>query len=64
MWGLNLSSIGIEMLEVIKIPTPEQLKADIELVKYLKEKYKTIEYLVGIMSIKIFEKHPVIFRKR
>ena len=42
--GLNLSSIGIENIGGNKKElTQEQLKANIELVKYLKEKYKTIE---------------------
>lgn len=62
--GLNLSSIGIENVGGDKKSlTPEQLKADIELVKYLKEKYKTIEYLIGHYEYQNFEKHPLFLEK-
>ncbi|WP_457747126.1 glycoside hydrolase family 3 N-terminal domain-containing protein [Sulfurimonas sp.] len=49
--GLNYSSIGIENVggEENKKEdlTSEQVKANIALINYLKEKYPTIEYLVG-----------------
>ena len=62
--GLNLSSIGIENVGGDKKSlTPEQLKANIELVKYLKEKYKTIEYLIGHYEYRKFEKHPLFLEK-
>lgn len=62
--GLNLSSIGIENVGGNKKSlTAEQLKANIELVKYLKEKYKTIEYLIGHYEYKKFEKHPLFLEK-
>ena len=62
--GLNLSSIGIENVGGNKKSlTAEQLKANIELVKYLKEKYKTIEYLIGHYEYTNFEKHPLFLEK-
>ena len=62
--GLNLSSIGIENVGGDKKSlTNEQLKANIELVKYLKEKYKTIEYLIGHYEYQSFEKHPLFLEK-
>ena len=62
--GLNLSSIGIENVGGNKKElTKEQLKANIELVKYLKEKYKTIEYLIGHSEYRKFEKHPLFLEK-
>jgi beta-N-acetylhexosaminidase len=62
--GLNLSSIGIENVGGDKKSlTPEQLKANIELVKYLKDKYKTIEYLIGHYEYRKFEKHPLFLEK-
>ena len=62
--GLNLSSIGIENVGGDKKSlTQEQLKANIELVKYLKEKYKTIEYLIGHYEYRNFEHHPLFLEK-
>ena len=62
--GLNLSSIGIENVGGDKKSlTQEQLKANIELVKYLKEKYKTIEYLIGHYEYQSFENHPLFLEK-
>jgi len=62
--GLNLSSIGIENVGGNKKSlTVEQLKANIKLVKYLKEKYKTIEYLIGHYEYRKFEKHPLFLEK-
>jgi len=62
--GLNLSSIGIENVGGNKESlTKEQLKANIELVKYLKEKYKTIEYLIGHYEYTKFENHPLFLEK-
>lgn len=49
--GLNYSSIGVENVggknNKIDDLTPAQVKANIALVKYLKAKYPSIEYLVG-----------------
>ena len=62
--GLNLSSIGIENIGGNKKDlTKEQLAANIELVKYLKDKYKTIEYLIGHYEYTSFEKHPLFLEK-
>lgn len=62
--GLNLSSIGIENVGGDKKSlTQEQLKANIQLVKYLKEKYKTIEYLIGHYEYRNFEQHPLFLEK-
>lgn len=62
--GLNFSSIGVENVGGNKKSlTTEQLKANIELVKYLKEKYKTIEYLIGHYEYQTFEKHPLFLEK-
>lgn len=62
--GLNLYSIGIENIGGNKKKlTAEQLKANIELVKYLKEKYKTIEYLIGHYEYTKFENHPLFLEK-
>lgn len=62
--GLNLSSIGIENVGGDKKSlTQEQLKANIELVKYLKEKYKTIEYLIGHYEYRNFEHHALFLEK-
>ena len=62
--GLNLSSIGIENIGGNKKElTQAQLKANIELVRYLKEKYKTIEYLIGHYEYTKFENHPLFLEK-
>ena len=62
--GLNLSSIGIENIGGNKKPlTKAQLEANIKLVKYLKEKYKTIEYLIGHYEYTNSEKHPLFLEK-
>ncbi len=46
--GLNYSSIGVENVGSLKAGlTPLQLKANIALVRYLKEKYATITHLIG-----------------
>ncbi len=49
--GLNYSSIGVENVggkgNKKDDLTPAQLKANIALVRYLKEKYPTITYLIG-----------------
>ena len=49
--GLNYSSIGVENIggkdNKHEDLTPAQLQANIALVRYLKEKYPTIKYLIG-----------------
>lgn len=64
--GLNYSSIGIENVGGQKKGdklTKEQLKANIELVNYLKEKYKTIEYLIAHSEYKRYKKHKLWLEK-
>lgn len=62
--GLNFSSIGIENVGGDKMKlTKEQLDANIELINYLKEKYKTIEYLIGHYEYQTFSKHPLFLEK-
>jgi len=49
--GINYSSIGIENIggkdNKLEDLTPEQVKANVKLVKYLRFKYPKIEYLIG-----------------
>ncbi|MCK5854928.1 MAG: N-acetylmuramoyl-L-alanine amidase, partial [Sulfurovaceae bacterium] len=58
--GLNYSSIGVENVGGKNNKkddlTPAQLKANIALVKYLKEKYPTITYLIGHHEYREMEK--------
>lgn len=62
--GLNLSSIGIENVGGNKKAlTKEQLEANIKLVEYLKEKYKTIKYLIGHYEYSNYENHPLFLEK-
>lgn len=65
--GLNYSSIGIENVggESSRDDslTKEQLKANIELIKYLKKKYKTIEYVIGHYEYREFENSKLWLEK-
>jgi len=58
--GLNYSTIGIENVggkgNKAEDLTPAQLKSNIALVKYLKKKYPTIEYLIGHYEYRQMEK--------
>lgn len=57
--GLNYNSIGIENVggENSKDNlTDEQLKSNIELIRYLKDKFPSIEYLIGHYEYRVFEK--------
>lgn len=58
--GLNYSSIGIENIggksNQAEDLTPEQLKANIKLVRYLKTKYPTITKMIGHHEYKELEK--------
>lgn len=64
--GLNYSSIGIENVggqnKDIDL-TKEQLDSNIKLIKYLKNKYKTIEYLIGHYEYKDFSNHYLFLEK-
>lgn len=56
--GLNYSSIGIENVGGQNSNdnlTPQQLKANIELVAELKKRFPTIEYLIGHYEYRCFE---------
>lgn len=59
--GLNHCAIGIENVGgTQKTPlTRKQLKANIRLVKYLKESYPEIDYVIGHMEYTQFENHPL-----
>ncbi len=60
--GLNYSAIGVENVgggDSIDNMTDEQIAANIELVRYLVEKYPTIRYLIGHSEYQQFEGHPL-----
>ncbi len=61
--GLNYSSIGVENVGGYGNKkddlTPAQVKANIALVRYLKAKYPTIEYLIGHHEYRQMEKTPL-----
>ncbi|MES2519531.1 MAG: peptidoglycan recognition family protein [Bacteroidota bacterium] len=59
--GLNWCALGIENVgDGNKFPLTEaQLKANIWLVKYLKKKYKSIEYLIGHHKYTSFQNTPL-----
>ncbi|MCW9026100.1 MAG: peptidoglycan recognition protein family protein, partial [Thiovulaceae bacterium] len=60
--GLNYNSIGIENVggaDGENNLTDAQLKSNIFLVKYLKKKFDSIEYLVGHYEYRCFENHEL-----
>ena len=60
--GLNYSAIGIENVggaQSIDNLTKAQLKANIELIHYLKDKYKSINYLIGHYEYTLMENNPL-----
>ena len=59
--GLNWCALGIENVgDGNKFPLTEaQLRANIFIVKYLKKKYKTIEYLIGHHEYTLFQNTPL-----
>lgn len=64
--GLNYCSIGIENVGGAKNVdnlTPAQFKANIKLIKYLKNKNPDIEYLIGHHEYTDFEDHPLWLEK-
>lgn len=64
--GLNYSSIGIENVGGQKKDdklTKEQLKANIKLVNYLKQKYKTIKYLIAHSEYRNYKNHELWLEK-
>ena len=64
--GLNYSSIGIENVGGQNNKanlTPAQLKANVELIKYLTKKYRSIDYLIGHFEYTRFVNHPLWLEK-
>jgi N-acetyl-anhydromuramyl-L-alanine amidase AmpD len=60
--GLNHVSIGIENVGGARDRddlTHDQLKANEYIVRYLKEKYPSIEYLIGHYEYTLFDHHPL-----
>ena len=63
--GLNHCAIGIENVGGLedKPLTKKQLKSNIKLIKYLKEKYPEIEYVIGHLEYQNFEGHELWLEK-
>ncbi len=63
--GLNHCAIGIENVGGTgdKLLTKKQLKANIKLINYLKEKYPDIDYLIGHLEYTYFEDHELWLEK-
>ncbi len=59
--GLNHCAIGIENVGgTSDMPlTEKQLKSNIKLIKYLKEKFPQIDYVIGHFEYTYFEGHPL-----
>ena len=60
--GLNYESVGVENVggaNGIDNLTDAQIKSNIALVKYLKQKYPSIKYLIGHHEYREFEGHPL-----
>ena len=60
--GLNFNAIGIENVGGVKSHddlTPEQLRANRALVRYLKGRYESITYLIGHYEYRQMEKTPL-----
>jgi N-acetylmuramoyl-L-alanine amidase len=60
--GVNYNAIGVENVggsHDVPNLTPEQLQANIKLVRYLAKKYHTINYLIGHYEYRQFEGHPL-----
>ena len=64
--GLNLSAIGIENVggsKGIDDLSREQFLANVYLVRYLAEKYPSIEYLIGHHQYRAFEGHSLFLER-
>lgn len=64
--GLNYNAIGIENVGGENSSdnlSKEQLKANIELANYLKEKFPSIEYMIGHYEYRCFESTPLWLEK-
>lgn len=60
--GLNYDAIGVENVGGTRGEddlTDAQIEANIRLVRYLAERYSTIEYLIGHHEYRLFEGHPL-----
>ena len=59
--GLNHCALGIENVGGTENTplTKKQLKANVKLVRYLKNKYPEIDYLIGHLEYTRFEGHPL-----
>ncbi len=65
--GLNYNAIGVENVggaHGVPDLTPEQLNANIKLVRYLATKYPTIRCLIGHHEYRDFEGHPLWLERR
>jgi N-acetyl-anhydromuramyl-L-alanine amidase AmpD len=64
--GLNHCAIGIENVGGegnANNLTPSQLQANLDLIRYLENKYATIDYLIGHYEYTNFTKHPLWLEK-
>src|SRR5690606_28945306 len=64
--GLNYSAIGIENVgggKGIDNLTDDQIEANIQLVRYIKEKFPSVEYLIGHHEYREFEGHELWLEK-
>jgi len=64
--GLNHCAIGIENVGGegnANNLTPSQLQANLELIRYLEDKYASIDYLIGHYEYTDFTKHPLWLEK-
>lgn len=64
--GLNFDSIGIENVggtQQFPLLSAEQIRANDALIRYLKDKYRTIRYLIGHYEYRCFEQTP-LWRER
>lgn len=60
--GINFDAIGVENVggaNGVDNMTDAQITANIELVRYLKKKYPTIDYLIGHHEYQEFDGHPL-----
>ncbi|MGB5162151.1 MAG: peptidoglycan recognition family protein [Thermoanaerobaculia bacterium] len=60
--GLNYNAIGVENVggaDSVDNMTDDQIEANIRLVRYLVEKYPSIEYLIGHSEYREFEGHSL-----
>ncbi len=65
--GLNYSAIGIENVggkASKENLTPQQFKANLELIRYLMKRHPTLEYLIGHYEYTRFENHALWLEKQ